>query len=271
MAQPTSFRIPALLALASAVAVGCSDPADGPTAAGASFNVVTTDPAHVTVCKDGSAPAGTYDFTVSQEGGRGGTLLAGSSFSLGAGECVDVWEALPGPPDPDPAVFVTVTELTPPAGVQFDSLVGESNADGPFNTASPSWTVRVNYFHWARYVFYNSAVPPTGFAGCTPGFWKNHTSLWPAPYVTSTDFDATFGVNAFNPDLSLLQALNLGGGGLKKLARHGVAALLNATSGDYPQDAATVIAAVAAAINSGTYEPLATQLDTWNNLGCTVQ
>jgi hypothetical protein len=269
--NPRSWAYPAM-ALASVLAIACTESTTNPNAAGPSFNV-TADPKLVTVCKDASSPAGTYDFTVAQEGGRGGTLLAGASFSLGAGECVDVWEALPDPPQPDPAVFVTVAELAPPQGVQFDSLVGNGDADGPFFTTSPSWTVRVNYYHGALYNFFNSEVPQVGGEGCTPGYWKNHLDSWAGTgFAPGDDFDATFGVNAFNPNITLLAAANLGGGGLNKLARHAVAALLNAASGDvdYPQSAAGVIAAVAAAINAGTYEPLATQLDTWNNLGCPI-
>lgn len=81
-----------------------------------------------------------------------------------------------------------------------------------------------------------------GQEGCTPGFWKNHLSAWPAPYTPDMNFDDVFqdpvfnpGVvfDFFNPDLTLLQALQQGGGGKARLGRHAVAALLNAHSGSY--------------------------------------
>jgi hypothetical protein len=77
-------------------------------------------------------------------------------------------------------------------------------------------------------------------------------------------------------DLTLLEALNLGGGGIYNLARQGVAALLNACSDevDYPapylDNPQSVIDAVNAAYEAGGNAPgtLATQLDNLNNSGC---
>lgn len=115
-------------------------------------------------------------------------------------------------------------------------------------------------------------LPPNGDQGCTPGYWKNlrkHLAAWTAAgFAPGDDFDTVFGVNAFTPDITLEQALNLGGGGLNKLARHAVAALLSAAHPDvnYPLTLAQVIALVQSAISDP--EPEATQLDTFNNLGC---
>ena len=113
--------------------------------------------------------------------------------------------------------------------------------------------------------------PPPGDDGCTPGYWKNHPDSWGLTgFSPSDDFDTVFGVDAFNPDVNLGNALRLGGGGLNKLARHGTAALLNASHPDmgYPLSQADVLDKVQEAITSGNYEPLATQLDEYNNLGC---
>lgn len=258
------------LALVALLAAGCTESPTNSDVVGPNFNV-TTPPERVTVCKDGSSPAGTYDFTVSQEGGRGGNLLVGSNFSLGSGQCVDVWEALGNPPIPDPPTMVTVTELTPPAGIQFDSLVGVSDGEGPFFTLGTSWTVRVNHFHGALYNYYNSEVPPPpGGEGCTPGYWKQpqHFGNWPAPYTPSTQFSAVF-ENAF-PGMTLLQVVSLGGGGLNALGRAAVAALLNAQSGDvdYGMTAAEVIAAFNAVFPGGDYDTLKNQFDAANNAGC---
>lgn len=49
-------------------------------------------------------------------------------------------------------------------------------------------------------------------------------------YSTGDSFNGTFGVIAFNPDRTLLQAVNAGGGGADALGRHAVAALLNAAA-----------------------------------------
>ncbi|MEW5800904.1 MAG: SdrD B-like domain-containing protein [bacterium] len=109
------------------------------------------------------------------------------------------------------------------------------------------------------------------FDGCSLGFWKNHVAYWSLTgFKTADSFNEVFDVEAFRPDITLLCALNLGGGGLKKLARQGTAALLNSShpSVNFPLSTAEVIEAVRDAIVSGEYEPLATQLDDYNNLFC---
>jgi len=90
-------------------------------------------------------------------------------------------------------------------------------------------------------------VPPYQNEGCTPGFWKNHLTSWPYPYTPTTRFVDAFGILIPNESLTLQQALNLGGGGFNKLARHGVAALLSAAHPDvaYPYTVEQVIDAVA--------------------------
>jgi hypothetical protein len=63
---------------------------------------------------------------------------------------------------------------------------------------------------------------------CLPTYWKSHVSSW-AGYSPGADFDTTFGVDYFNPDINLISAVYSGGGGLNELARYGVANLLNAS------------------------------------------
>ncbi len=79
---------------------------------------------------------------------------------------------------------------------------------------------------------------PIGGEGCTPGYWKqrHHFGSWPAPYTPNTPFSDVF-ANAF-PGKTLLQVLSQGGGGLKALGRHTVAALLSAASPDVNYDLA---------------------------------
>ena len=105
--------------------------------------------------------------------------------------------------------------------------------------------------------------PPPGGEGCTPGYWKNHLEDW-VGVSPADDFDTTFGVDYFDPDITLGQAVKLGGGGVRKLARHGTAAYVNAVhpSVSYPLSAAEVIAAVQA----GDADTLAE----FNELGCTI-
>ncbi len=97
--------------------------------------------------------------------------------------------------------------------------------------------------------------------GCTPGYWKNHLDDW-VGVDPGEDFDTVFGVDLFDPDITLGQAVKLGGGGVRKLARHGTAALINALHPDvsYPLTPAQVIAAVQA----GDADTLAG----FNELGC---
>ena len=92
--------------------------------------------------------------------------------------------------------------------------------------------------------------------GCTPGYWKqnHHFDSWPSAYTPETLFADVF-EDAF-PNMTLLEVLRQGGGGIKALGRHTVAALLNATSTDvgYNEAAASVIADFNAAYLSGEYE-----------------
>lgn len=120
-----------------------------------------------------------------------------------------------------------------------------------------------------------------GFEGCTPGFWKNHPEVW-YDYSPSDSFGSVFGVvieidlggqNSVT-DPTLMQALEATGGGVNALARHAVAALLNADHPEisYPWSEGQVIGEVVAAILSGDedeIEDLKDTLDDWNNLGCT--
>ena len=104
---------------------------------------------------------------------------------------------------------------------------------------------------------------PPGDEGCTPGFWKNHLDEWaPSGLSPADDFDTTFGVDLFDPDITLGDAIKLKGGGVKKLGRHGTAALISALHPDvgYPFTGLEVIALVQA----GNAHALATA----NELGC---
>jgi hypothetical protein len=109
--------------------------------------------------------------------------------------------------------------------------------------------------------------PPSG-EGCTPGFWKTHPDVWPIP--TDTDFDTTFGRNAFNPDITMLDATALKGGQLNALSRHAAAAYLNSISPvvNFDMSAAEVIAAFQAAFDSGDFNTTKDMFAALNELGC---
>jgi hypothetical protein len=121
--------------------------------------------------------------------------------------------------------------------------------------------------------------PPPGGEGCTPGYWKNHTSSWgPTGYSTSQTLASVFSNTGSLGSSTLLQALSFSGGSsltAKKqiLLRAAVASLLNsAHSGvDFDLTTAQVISQVNAALasnNADTILALATSLDIENNSGC---
>src|SRR4029079_2168351 len=121
--------------------------------------------------------------------------------------------------------------------------------------------------------------------GLTPGFWKNNadnknaiawphnpdgTLVWSPGQAVSTMFSALITVGSPYADLSLADALALGGGGVEALLRHGISAVLGATSPfvAYPMTAAEVINAVNAAILAGDAtgtENLKNKLAGYNN------
>jgi hypothetical protein len=114
--------------------------------------------------------------------------------------------------------------------------------------------------------------PPGGGEGCTPGYWKqpHHFDSWTHPYDPGDSFNTYFD-NAF-PGMTLLEVLKQGGGGLKALGRHTVAALLNAASAgvDYAFSPAAVISSFNAVYpgSKSDYEALKNQFERENERGC---
>jgi hypothetical protein len=144
------------------------------------------------------------------------------------------------------------------------------------------------------FTFFTSPIPD-GDEGCTPGFWRNKNNgrlLWDqatdaipiaigaalgidpavvAAIDSDSDFYLVFMVPAETAGLpadpfTTDDAIRLGGGHEKKLARHGMAALLNAAAVNFPLGITEVKELVKAALESGNFEPLATDLDGFNNL-----
>jgi hypothetical protein len=117
-------------------------------------------------------------------------------------------------------------------------------------------------------------IPPTpgGGQGCTPGYWRqpHHFFAWTAPYEPTTLFSDVF-ENAF-PGMTLLEVAKQGGGKLKALGRHTVAALLNGASGgvDYDLSAAEVINACNDEYpgSGNDYNSLKNYFEGFNQQGC---
>lgn len=211
-----------------------------------------------------------------------GTVFAGpQTISWPSGtQCVKVWEGAG-------AAEVDVTE-TPDAGFALSyykvATPGDPNPFGRIyvnadQSPSPTGaTVRVpvtgdgQYEVWFKNVPYEP--PTTGEQGCTPGYWKQpqHFDSWTG-YSTGDSFNTVFGGTYFSPDITLLQALGRNGGGINALARHSVAALLNASSPGvaYPDEStASIILAFQTAVEDGrtAIEMQKNAFDAWNNGGC---
>lgn len=120
----SSARWMAAVAAVSTMAIACDQ---SPTAmpSGSLEFAAAVDPGsvaavrQVTVCKEG--PAGTYDFTVVANTGNV-TLPYGGAFTLTADECKTVAVQTDQSPTGANGQSVTVTELTPPAGILFDEV-----------------------------------------------------------------------------------------------------------------------------------------------------
>lgn len=112
--------------------------------------------------------------------------------------------------------------------------------------------------------------------GCTLGYWKNHTDRW-ACYYTTTPYGSVFtSAPAELKSLTLLQVLNMGGGGIYNLGRQSVAALLSicntavAYNNEYPTTQSLIMAVNAAfdSHSAGIISSLGSKLDGYNNAGC---
>lgn len=251
MFQPARWSAVRPLGVAAVVALAaaCSEPmapqpdkAVAPTVSYITPVAIQPQAGIITVCKDG--PAGTYDFTAAQvleNGAREGSLLQGASFSVDAGQCVNVWQAAPIPSGVtvDPQVRVNVSEVNLPAGIQFDSatvVTPTVPAQTYFDT--PDTYATGNYWHGAVITFYNSETPPppppSPCVGLTPGYWKN----WKNHYTEEQFLSLLPGTIA--EGMTAKQATRIlngnGSDALKKLAKFVLAnqLTLNLTGTDLP-------------------------------------
>jgi hypothetical protein len=119
----------------------------------------------------------------------------------------------------------------------------------------------------------------TGTDGCTPGYWKNHTSNWEEA-GTNKKVASFFDVGSFTAvgNMTFLQALQGSGGtgtagAARILARSAVAAWLNAAHDDlgYPLTRGEIGNMVGSAFASGSRAEMlrvAAELDSLNNSDC---
>jgi hypothetical protein len=262
-ASPTGSLSPSLsqssLALAAAPS-GISARAAGDVTAS------TVELGRLKICKEGNV-SGT--FTVTATPANGGTPSVSSPITVPAGTCRIAAEDF----DMGATVGASITVTETSAGLQ--SISGQRSDAGVVSSFSYTngASLFLNNFHGFTITFTNNVTvpPPTGTAGCTPGYWKTHADSWPAPYVPASGFNATFGLgtNWFSNSLTLFNAAGLGGGQENALARHATAALLNAAAGISPLTTAQVIARVQATY-AGTFGVEATKnyFAGFNELGC---
>lgn len=224
------------------------------------------------ICKDYAITVGpAVTFNVVVDDGNNGSIDSEFTVQLSNGQCAEVWQDLIVGPD-----LVTVTEVVPSgftaSYVKTTQSGSNTIVDPPVTSNTVSGSVGDAGF---LVVFTNTGTPPPpppppGNQGCTPGYWKqeHHFDSWPAPYTPTTLFSAVF-ENAF-PGMTLDQVLGQGGGGLKALGRHTVAALLNAASSgvEYPLTTAQVISGFNAVFPGGDYETLHLRWAAFNELGC---
>ena len=108
--------------------------------------------------------------------------------------------------------------------------------------------------------------------GCTLGYWKNHTDRWCDAYSTCDLYGDIF-ANAPSQlaNMTLLQVLNVGGGGIYNLGRQSVAALLNTCSDEVGyaySDIESLISDVNDAFANGQAGSFGSYLDGLNQAGC---
>ena len=106
--------------------------------------------------------------------------------------------------------------------------------------------------------------------GCTPGFWRqeHHFDSW-VGYSPEDSYNTVFGVSG--SFATLFDAVWARGGGEYALARHAVAALLNASSPDvdYAYTIDQVINMVQEAYSpDGDFEDIKDMFEYENELGC---
>jgi hypothetical protein len=174
------------------------------------------------------------------------------------------------PADPPHSATCVIGPVPASPGLHYNWILVKATAVDPAVEETDKSVDR------AYYIGIDGAVD--AMEGCSLGYWKNHTGMWQG-YKPGEDYETVFGVQ-FGADplftLTLLQALQQGGGGEAALGRQAVAALLNAahsgvnfTDGEgEPITELQVIALVQDAYVSGEFGPVKDLLEAWNERYC---
>lgn len=271
------FRKLLVLPVMTLIVAGCADNATGPAGSAGlavpmhpSLNLVG-EPGFVLMKKFGPLSSYTFALSISQ-----GTFTNGNPVTMAASEWTTIWVAT----DPLAPEATLEVQETIPANSKVDSVwitplvrvadgtLGELNNFKQVIIGTNQFEVPNLGWNRAAYVnVWNSEG--RGGEGCTPGYWKqkHHYDSW-ATYLPTQLFGSVF-ANAF-PGMTLGKALAQGGGGVKALGRHTVAALLNAASPDvdFPLTTAQVISKFNAANSSGAFEATKNEFAALNERNC---
>jgi hypothetical protein len=187
--------------------------------------------------------------------------------TIAPGTCSDVFDTIAGE--------VTVIERIVPKTELIGVTVEPAGRLVKFDlTTRTAVVLTIEDPQPTKVTFTNRSV--TGNQGCTPGFYKNHTSEFTAPYTTTTTVGSIFtGVLSSLASRTLLEALQGGGGpGIEGaqiiLLRAATAALLNAVHPgvSYSLTTSQIITQVNSALATNdrdTIIALADRLDALNN------
>lgn len=189
-----NLKLHACYAIAAAAVVGiaaCAGGTDGGSRiaapGGASRVIVNTVDQTARLCKSG--PVGSYLFDLAYSGTSGTDITVSSPATVTVTDasqtaCVTVLTRIEGDDVNDPSATVSITEQTSPNY----NLVAVADSGGSIaqssNLATRNVTLHINGYHSAKATFTNVAAS----AGCTVtlGWYKNHTSQWPAGAMTPT-------------------------------------------------------------------------------------
>ena len=293
MTRSTRSGLTAFSALMVIVGAGCDSESmvtDTPDYKSGELAAVITSPTDPFSPEDNgkayvcvSSPVvGNYTFGISgaPEPGSGnpGPTITSNPAIVGDGACLVV--ATPGAGAGFfHADLVTATQISVPMGA---SLTGIQVEDATYSYAGTTTTLLgvtstaqtdpatgLLGNERATRITFSYEAETMGGEGCTPGYWKQsqHFSDWTG-YTPNQAFSSVF-EDAF-PGMTLVQVAAQGGGGLKALGRHTVAALLNAASGgvDFGMTTTEVINAFNAVYPGGDYETLKDVLAGLNEAGC---
>lgn len=112
-------------------------------------------------------------------------------------------------------------------------------------------------------------TPPPSGGGCSDTYWKGHKKNWSKSFKHGDKFSALFQIDSAG-NRSLSDALDIDGGGAKRLGREAAAALLNANDPNvhYFYTSAQVKTMVQEAYRTKDYTTVSDLLHHYNNVGC---